>query len=166
VILVLFVRSPDFLDAPDGARRWAPLIVGLICVGVWLLGWQQSEIMIESWEHDFGHGSVVAGLWVTGIGVAIVAISGAYATLRYHEGQTGDPTALIRAPRRSDAGPILTWVGGIAGMLIGAGAALSTFPPISASAPMVFMGGFGLIFGAYLGRAIGNRLGGPASRGP
>src|SRR5262245_20543067 len=160
VVLVLFVRGADSLNAPEGLRRWAPMIVGLVCVGLWLVALQQSLITIESWRRDYGDGAIVAGWWVTGIGAGIVGITGAYATLRHRDGETTDATALIRKPRRTDAGPILTWVGGIAGLLVGAGAALEIFPAISASAPMVFLGGFGMILGAYLGRLIGNAIGG------
>jgi hypothetical protein len=168
VILVLFVRSSGFLDAPDGARRWAPLVVGVVGVGLWLVALQQSLITIESWRRDYGDGSVVSGWWVTGFGAVIVGITGAYATLRHHEGQAGERTAILRKPRRSDAGTIFTWVGGIAGLVVGAGAALEIFPAISASAPMVFLGGFGMILGAYLGRLAGNAIGGerrPGVRG-
>jgi hypothetical protein len=160
VVLAVFVRSEDFLDAPDGARRWAPLIVGLVCVGLWLVGLQQSLITIESWHTQYGDGTIVAGWWVTGVGALIVGITGVYATLRHHEGQPSGRSVIVRKPRRSDAGPILTWLGGIAGLFLGAGAALAIFPPISASAPMVFMGGIGMILGAYLGRMVGNAVGG------
>jgi hypothetical protein len=165
VVLVVFVRSPDFLSAPEGARRWAPLVLGLVCLGVWLVGLQQSELTIESWQRDYGNGSIAAGYWITGIGAVLVAITGAYATLRHHESQTSDPIALFRRPRRTDAGPILTWVGGIAGLLVGIWAALAIFPPISVAAPMVFMGGVAGIVGAYLGRSIGNAIGGQRRSG-
>ena len=164
VVLGLFVRGADSLNAPEGLRRWAPLIIGIVCVGLWLVALQQSLITIESWRRDYGDGAVVAGWWVTGIGALIVGITGAYATLRHHEGETSDATALLRKPRRSDAGPILTWVGGIAGLVLGAGAALEIFPAISASAPMVFLGGLGMILGAYLGRVAGNAIGGGQHR--
>jgi hypothetical protein len=159
IIALLFARSRDFLRALDGARRWAPLLLGLGCVGIWLLGFQAAQMAIASWERDTGHGSMVIGYWVAGLGVGIVALVGAFASLRYHEGQTGDPTALIRRPRWSDAGPILTWIGGIAGLIAGASFALSTFSPITVAAPMVFLGGIGLIAGAYAGRAVGNAVG-------
>ena len=164
VVLALFVRGADSLDAPEGLRRWAPLIVGLVCVGLWLVALQQSLITIESWRRDYGDGAVVAGWWVTGVGAVIVGITGAYATLRPHEGQASDPNSILRKPRRSDAGPILTWVGGIAGLIVGAAAALEIFPAISASAPMVFLGGLGMILGAYLGRVAGNAIGGGQHR--
>jgi hypothetical protein len=165
VILVLFVRGADSLNAPEGLRRWAPLIVGLVCVGLWLVALQQSLITIESWRRDYGDGSIAAGWWITGLGAVIVGITCAYASLRHREGETSDATSLLRKPRRTDAGPILTWVGGIGGLIVGAVAALEIFPAISASAPMVFLGGFGMILGAYLGRTIGNAIGGQRHSG-
>jgi len=158
IVALLMARSPDFLDAVDGVRRWAPLLLGLACVGIWLLGWQSGQFRIQGWEDDDGHGSMVIGYWIAGVGVAIVAAVGAYATLRYHEGQTSNPTALVRRPRRSDAIALLGWVGAIAGLFIGASAALSIFPPAAASAPMLFMASIGVIAGAYFGRAVGRRI--------
>jgi len=170
-VLFVVVRIPDFFDAVEGPRRWAPLFVGVGCLGLWLVGWQQSLITIESWERDYGHGSIAAGFWITGIGAGILAVTGTYASLRYREGQKTDATALLRRPRRTDAGPILAWVLGIAGLLLGVWAALAIFPPISVAAPMVFMGGIGMILGAYLGRSLGatiargSNTGGPTSLG-
>jgi hypothetical protein len=155
IVALLFARSRDFLDAADGARRWAPLLLGLACVGIWLLGWQSSQIAIQHWEEDDGHGAMAIGYWVAGLGVWIVAIVGAYATLRYHEGQTSDPTALVRLPRRSDAVPIATAIGAVIGLIAGAVLAVSIVPPSAASAPMLFMSTIGLVVGGYAGRAIG-----------
>src|SRR4029453_18820999 len=98
--------SRDFLRAVDGARRWAPLLLGLGCVGIWLLGFQAAQMAIASWERDTGHGTMVIGYWIAGLGVGIVAIVGAYATLRYHEGQTGDPPAPRRRSARGRFGPM------------------------------------------------------------
>ena len=116
---VLMARSSDFLDAVDGVRRWAPLLLGLACVGIWLLGWQSAQFRIQGWEDDDGSGSMTIGYWIAGVGVAIVAIVGAYASLRYHEGQGSDPLALLRMPRRSDAsrssGGSVGWQGSSSG---------------------------------------------------
>jgi hypothetical protein len=159
IIALLFAWRPDFLYALEGARRFAPLFLGIGCVGIWLLGLQAANMAIASWVRDDGHGSIVVGYWIAGLGAWIVAIVGAYASLRYHEGQTSDPTSLIRRPRWSDLGPILTWVGGIAGLVGGAAFALATFSAITVAAPMVFLGGIGMIVGAYAGRAFGNAVG-------
>jgi hypothetical protein len=155
IVALLFARSRDFLDAPDGARRWAPLLLGLACVGIWVLGFQAAQITIQHWQDDDGHGSIAIGYWVAGLGVWIVAIVGAYATLRYHEGQTTDPTALLRLPRRSDLTPIATAIGAVVGLVGGALLAVSIVPPAAASAPMLFMGTIGLVVGGYAGRAVG-----------
>jgi hypothetical protein len=155
IVGLLFARSPDFLNAVDGARRWAPLLLGLGCLGIWLLGWQAGQMRIAGWEDDDGHGSMALGYWVAGVGAIIVAVAGSYATLRYHEGQTSNPLAFLRLPRRSDAVTLGAWMGGLAGGWLGVSAALAIFPPVAASAPMLFMGSIGLIVGAYAGRAVG-----------
>jgi hypothetical protein len=160
IVAILMARGPDFLFAVDGVRRWAPLLLGLACVGIWLLGWQSAQFRIQGWVDDDGSGSMTIWYWVTGVGVAILAVTGAYATLRYHPGQTSDPLALVRRPRRSDAVALLGWIGGIAGLVLGASLALSIVPPAAASAPMLFMAAIGAIIGAYAGRAVGRFLGG------
>jgi hypothetical protein len=158
VIALLFARSPDFLDAPDGGRRYAPMFLGLVCVGIWLLGWQSAQFRIAGWEDDDGSGSMAIGYWIAGAGAWLLAIVGSYATLRYHEGQTSDPTALIRMPRRSDAPALIGWIGGLAGLALGAWAAGEFFSPEARAAPMLFFAAAGLIAGAYLGRALGQLL--------
>jgi hypothetical protein len=151
IVALLFARSPDFMNA----RRWAPFLLGLICVGIWLLGWQAGQLRIRVWEDDDGHGSMVVGYWIAGLGVIIVAVAGAYATLRHHEGQTSDPLGFLRMPRRSDAVTLGAWIGGLGGAWLGVSIALAIVPPVAVSAPMLFMGAIGLIGGAYLGRAVG-----------
>lgn len=158
LVLLLIARSQDFLDAPDGARRWAPMLIGLACVALWLLGRQSALQAIAGWENDDGHGSIVIGYWIAGLGVATVTIIGSFATLRYHEGQTTDPTALLRLPRLSDAAPLGTTIGGLGGSIGGGVLALATFPPSAVSAPLVFFAGIGLVAGGYVGRAVGKRI--------
>ena len=68
-VLIVIARSQDFLEAPDGGRRWTPMLIGVVCVGIWLLGRQQAEQAIAAWEDDDGSGTLVMGYWVAGIGV-------------------------------------------------------------------------------------------------
>jgi hypothetical protein len=158
LVLLLIARSQDFLDAADGARRWAPMLIGLGCVALWLLGRQSALQAIAGWQNDDGHGSIVVGYWVAGLGVAIVTVVGTFATLRYHEGQTTDPTALLRLPRRTDAAPLGTTIGAIGGGVAGGVLALAIFPPSAVSAPLVFFAGIGLVAGGYVGRALGKGI--------
>ena len=158
IVGLLFARSPDFLDAPEGLRRWAPMLLGLVCVGLWLLGFQAAQFQIASWVDDDGHGSMAIGYWIAGVGALSLAIAGSYATLRYHEGQTTDPAAFIRLPRRSDAPTLLAWIFGIGGLVLGAVVASNWFDPVARAAPMFFITATGLIGGAYLGRAVGRLI--------
>ena len=155
VILFVIARIPGFFTAVDGGRRWAPMLIALACLALWILGRQSSEMAIRAWEDDDGNGAITFGYWVTGLGVAVIVILGSYATLRHREGQTSDPTALLRLPRRGDVVPLAMTVGGLAGMVGGAALALSIFPPTTVSAPLLFLVGIGLVVGIYAGRAIG-----------
>jgi hypothetical protein len=160
IVALLMARSPDFLEAVDGPRRWAPLLLGLACVGIWLLGWQSAQFRIQGWVDDDGSGAMTIWYWVTGVGAAIVAVVGGYSTLRYHPGQTSNPLALVRMPRRSDAPTLLGWVFGIGGLVVGAWAAGEIFEPAARSAPMLFMAAGGVIAGAYIGRGVGRLISG------
>src|SRR5688500_2852374 len=82
LVLLLLAWTDAFTEPIGGIRRWLPLVVGLICVGIWVLGWQSANLAISRWADDDGGGSIVAGYWVAGVGVAIVTIAGAVITLR------------------------------------------------------------------------------------
>ena len=150
-VLLIIARSRDFLEAPDGARRWTPMLIGLVSLGIWLLGRQQAEQAIASWEDDSGSGSIAIGWWVAGLGVLAVAILGSFVSLRRHEGDTSSPTSLLRRPRRSDLEPIGASLGGIVGAIAAGAGALGLFPPAIVGAPLIFFAAIGFILGAYAG---------------
>ena len=156
IVALLFARSPDFLDAPDGARA-----LGAAAARPRLRRHLAARLAGRSDARSrAGRTTTATARWRSatgspGLGALIVAVVGTYATLRYHEGQTSDPTALIRRPRRSDTVPIVTVIGAIAGLALGAWVALPIFPPSAVSAPMLFMAAIGVIVGGYLGRAVG-----------
>ena len=143
-VLFIIARSRDFLEAPDGARRWTPMLIGLVCFGIWLLGRQQAEQAIAAWEDDDGSGSIAIGWWVAGIGVLAVAILGSFVSLR--------------RPRRSDLEPIGASLGGIVGAIAAGAAALALFPATIVGAPLIFFAAIGFILGAYAGRRFGSEL--------
>lgn len=157
-VMLLIARSHDFLEAPDGGRRWAPMLIGLVCLGIWLLGRQQAEQAIAAWVDYDGSGSIVTGWWVAGAGVLIIAVVGSFTSLRHHEGETSSPTSLLRLPRTSDLAPLGATLGALAGAIGGGSAAVAIFPPTAVGAPLVFFAGFGFVVGAYAGRRLGTGL--------
>jgi hypothetical protein len=158
LVLLIIAWSRDFLDAPDGGRRWAPMIIGLVCLGLWLLGRQQAEQAIRAWEDDDGSGSLVIGYWIAGIGVLLVLALGSFASLRHHEGETSSPIAVLRRPRASDLPSLGAALGSVAGAIAGGAAALALFPPVTVGAPLLFFAGIGFVMGAYVGRRVGAGL--------
>jgi hypothetical protein len=157
-ILVVIARDRTFLRAIDGARRWTPMIIGLVCLGDWIIGRQQAEFEIGRWADQGGHGALAPGFYVAGVGALGVAVVGSFASLRRREGQTDGPASLIRLPRRSDIRTLATAIGALAGLGLAIAAAVSLFPPVAIGGVIVFFAGFGIVVGGYLGRLIGDRL--------
>lgn len=158
LVLVFIGRNRDFLDAVDGARRWAPMLIGLACVALWLLGRQSSEIAISHWEEDDGSGSLVIGWWIAGIGALAVAIVGSIAPLRLRPGETRPPVPRPRMPRRDDIESLSAAAGAIVGALLAGIAALNLFPSAAVGVPLLFFGALGFVFGGFVGQSLGQRL--------
>jgi hypothetical protein len=160
IILVVLARDTTFLAARDGARRWTPMVIGLVCLGDWFIGRQQAEFEIGRWLDQGGRGGLAPGFFVAGIGAIGVALSGSYSSLRHREGEVGGPSSVFRMPRRSDLPTLATAVGCLVGLAIAVAAAVSLFPPIAIGGVIVFFAGFGIVAGGYLGRQIGGWLAG------
>jgi hypothetical protein len=163
IILLFMARDRGFVDARDGARRYLPMIAGLICLGDWVIARQGANFLIEGWLRTGGTGSLAPGFYLAGLGSLGAAVVGSVASLRKGEGRTGGPGSLIRVPRRSDVPTLVASLGLVVGFLLGAGLALSVFPATVVGAPLVFLAGLGAIAGAYVGRSIGRWLGRPLS---
>jgi hypothetical protein len=159
IILLFMSRDRGFVEAGDGARRYLPMIVGLMCLGDWVIGRQQADLLIAGWLRTGGTGSLAPGFYLAGLGALGAAVVGSVASLRKGEGRTGGLGSLIRRPRRSDVPTLVASTGLLVGFLLGAGLALSVFPAAVVEAPLVFLAGFGAVAGAYLGRSIGGWLG-------
>jgi hypothetical protein len=157
-VLILMAWKGDFLEAHDGARRWAPMLIGLACIALWLLGRQSAEITISHWENDDGSGSLVVGYWIAGAGVIAVAIAGSVASLRRRPGETRIPLPRPRLPRRDDIESLSAGVGAVAGAVIGAVATLNLFESPAVGVPLLFFGFLGFVFGGFAGQSVGRRL--------
>jgi hypothetical protein len=157
-ILVVIALDHDFVRARDGARRWTTMIIGLICLGDVAIGRQLADFEIAHWVDQGGHGALAPGFFIAGAGALGVALIGSYASLHRREGETGGPASLFRRPRRTDAKPLATTIGALAGLALAVAAAVSLFPPVTIGGVIIFFAGFGVVIGAYLGKAIGQRL--------
>ena len=158
LVLLLVAWKDDFTEPIGGIRRWLPLSVGLVCVGIWVLGWQSANMAIARWADDDGRGSIVAGYWIAGAGVAIVAIVGAVVTLRPRQGEPRPPLPELRAPRRDDIPDIVAWIGAAVGAVVLGAAALALFDPVAVGIPLVFFGAIGAMLGVHWGRSIGRMM--------
>jgi hypothetical protein len=156
--LLLIARDRGFLHARDGARRWTPMIVGIICLADWFVARQQVEFQIAQWVRPGGSGALTPGFYLAGLGALTATVVGSFASLRQGEGRGGGPISLLRLPRRSDIPTLATAIGAFVGLGLGAAAALNIFPAAVANAPLVFIAGFGVIAGARLGQSVGRWL--------
>lgn len=156
--LLLIARDRGFLHARDGARRWTPMIVGIICLADWFIARQQVEFQIAQWVRPGGTGALAPGFYLAGLGALTATVVGSIASLRQGEGRDGEPVSLLRRPGRSDIPTLATTIGALAGLGLGAAVAIEIFPATVVDAPLVFIAGFGVIAGARLGRVVGRRL--------
>ncbi len=155
LVLLVLAWKEDFSEPIEGIRRWLPLVVGMICLGIWILGWQSATLAISHWEDDDGRGSIATGYWVAGAGVAIVAVVGAIITLRRRRGEPRIPIPQPRMARRDDIPGLAGFIGGVAGAVLLGAAALALFEPVSVGIPLLFFGGIGAIVGVAWGRRLG-----------
>jgi hypothetical protein len=158
IVTALIASNEGFLEADDGARRWAPMLIGLACVFLWLLGGQAAQMEISRWQDDDGSGSLQPGYWLAGVGAVTVAIVGTVASSRRREGDAGSVLPSLRRPRRSDVAQLAVAAGAIAGAIAGGALALALFSGVTVVAPMVFFAAIGSAVGAYVARGLGRRL--------
>jgi hypothetical protein len=154
-VLLLLAWKEDFSEPIGGIRRWLPLVIGVICLGLWVLGWQSANLAIAHWQEDDGRGSIVAGYWVAGLGVAIVTVVGAIVTLRPRQGEPRMPIPEPRMARRDDIPVVGGWLGGAVGAVLLGAAAIALFQPVSVGIPLLFFGAIGAIVGVAWGRSLG-----------
>jgi hypothetical protein len=158
IALLLIARDRGFLRARDGARRWTPMIIGIICLADWFVARQQVELEIAQWVRPGGTGALTPGFYLAGLGALGAAVVGSFASLREGDGRGGGPVSLLRLPRRSDIPTLATSIGALVGLGFGATLAISIFPAAVVDAPLVFIAGFGVIAGGRLGRSVGRFL--------
>jgi hypothetical protein len=158
ICLLLMVRDRGFLRARDGALRWTPMLVGIICLADWFVARQQVEMQIAQWVRPGGTGALAPGFYLAGLGALTAAVVGSFASLRGGEGRGGELVSLLRRPRRSDIPTLATTIGALAGLGLGAAVAIDIFPAAVVDAPLVFIAGFGVIVGARLGQTVGRWL--------
>lgn len=158
IVLLVLAWKDDFEEPIGGIRRWLPLVIGLVCIGVWVLGWQSAHLAIAHWEDDDGRGAIMPGYWLAGLGVAVVAVVGAIVTLRPRAGEPRPPLPRPRPPRRDDIPAVGAWVGGAVGALAFGAATIALFEPVSVGIPLLFFGAIGAIVGVSSGRAAGRAL--------
>lgn len=157
-VLLFFVRDRGFVEAEDGPRRWAPMLIAIGGVVLWIVGSQSGATAIRRWEGDDGSGSLALGYWAAGIGVVTAAIAATIAALRRRPGEGAIRLPRPRLPGRSDVEGLLGAAGALVGMVVGVLGALAVFDPISVIVPLLFFGALGLIFGQFAGQSIGERL--------
>lgn len=157
-VLLFFVRDRGFIEAVEGPRRWAPMVIGLACLGLWLVGAQSAGNAIRRWEGDDGTGSLAPGYWIAGVGAVAVAIAGTIAALRRRPGEPAVRMPLPRRPRRSDIETVAAAAGAVLGAIAGSVGALLLFDPVTVGVPLLFFGMLGLVFGAFAGQSTGERL--------
>jgi hypothetical protein len=148
--------------------RLLPAIFVVLAALTWFNGLRSSYLEIAAWERRGGEGSISIGLWLAGLGIALMIVGTLVLlpeVLRWKR-RADDPVDLGRPGVRD----IAELIGGIAGILVGGW--LGIVLGISITGQSVVMGSIalGAVFGglggayagAWLARTLVDRLRGSA----
>jgi hypothetical protein len=129
-------------------------VLGVVAVLVWISALGSADRQVASWGRQTGHGSIGPGIWLAGVGVAVLAISGTILSVRAWRanGVVADPADLVLT-RRHVVRALIEVAGGVGGLVGGMVLVLSQVGAL-ALAPMAFAA----VFGAAIGMTAGNRL--------
>ena len=161
VILPILAALMGWIGVNEGAAESRTRTVqaslaalGVVAVLVWISALGSADRQVASWLRSTGSGSIGIGIWLAGVGVALLAITGAILSLRAWRanGAAGDPSEITVSPR-AIARAVIEVAGGVGGLVAGMALVLSQFGAL-ALAPMAFAA----VFGAAIGMALGNRV--------
>ena len=106
VVLLIVAAIAGFLTlhrAPAGSRvrvlRAMPAVLVLLAVSSWITGWRDASDEVDAWIRRGGSGGISVGVWLAGIGIALMAL-GTIALLPQvirWKTQAGDPTDMLRS---------------------------------------------------------------------
>jgi hypothetical protein len=167
VVLILVSAAAGLLTVhrtPATSRvrtvRILPSILVVLAALTWINGLRASYVEIAAWERRGGQGSISVGLWLAGLGIALMAVGTIVLlpeVIRWRR-RPDDPVDLGRPGLRD----IAEVAGGFAGILVGGW--LGILFGISITGQTVVMGTialgavFGGLGGAYLGAWLGRTL--------
>ena len=164
VVLLIVAAIAGFLTlhrAPAGSRvrvlRAMPAVLVLLAVSSWITGWRDASDEVDAWIRRGGSGGISVGVWLAGIGIALMAI-GTIALLPQvirWQTQAGDPTDMLEITPAS----VARTVGGIAGIFIGGALGISFAVGLTPT-PVIGLIAFGAIFGGFGGAYAGSWLAG------
>lgn len=157
IVQLVLTRDRSMATATTTAVRYAPLGLGLVCLGIWGLGVQAALIDIGHWIDDDGSGALAIGAWIAGLGGAVlVAVAGTATSLLP---RPNAETVRLGRPGREAIEPVAAAIGAVAGIVVGMlgvinivpNPAFAGFGLMVAAAVGGLVGGFG---GSYLGRLL------------
>lgn len=135
----------------------APLVTGVACLILTRVAFQNSDILIASFEKRGGGGTILPGLWLAGAAAAVVATAGLGHLVRIRR-----ELRIVIGASRSDVAAV---IGGGGGAFAGIVAAIVGVPAIVVSERSAVVGSVTVLAvltlgfsGAWLGAAAARRL--------
>lgn len=148
--------------------RILPAVLVVLAALTWINGFRASLLEIAAWERRGGSGAIAPGLWLAGLGIALMAAGTIVllpGVIRW-EREADDPVDIGRPGLRDVAELVGGGVGIIAGAVLGIEVGISLTGPtlIGTIALGAVFGGLGGAYaGAWLGRTLVDRVRGAAT---
>jgi len=159
LILIVLAGAAGFLTlhrTPATSRvrlvHSLPVVLIVLAAMTWINGYRASIVEIAAWERRGGTGSIGLGLWLSGIGILVMA-AGAVVLLpgiiRWRRG-ANDPADVMKVSARG----VAEAVAGTIGIFVGGGVGIQ-FAVSLTSVPVIGLIALGAVFGGLLGAYAG-----------
>lgn len=129
-------------------------VLGVVAVLDWIIALGSADSQVQEWHRKNGTGEIGPGIWLGGVGVALLAVSGTILSIRAWRTNGAADLGEVVVTRRSAIRAGLEVAGGVGGFVGGMVFGLAVAGPAG-----IGLMTFGSLFGGVIGIAIGNRLG-------
>lgn len=156
VLLLLLARDRTMYESTNRIVQLFPLLVGLMCIAMWIGADHYARVLIEYWSRGGGSGELTNARYISAAGIAGLGLGTAWFELRRPAStrqRTRPLLVELGVTRWSAASLVAATIGGLLGAVVAVVLSILAFG-IQGILVAVLLGVFGLFIGIGIGLTI------------